>query len=170
MRGLPLWFGDCVFSQWLKKQCRVPRLLKVHRLLVAAPTGNAVVLLVDFNSHTGTNSETWRGVIGRNGLPDMGPTGVLWLGFYTSHSLSIINNMFKHKCVYQFMWHLLLDFNVSHSLSIMNTVFKHKYVHHCMWHQAPLSHRIMINFADASSDLCLYVLETWIKGIRLIIT
>ncbi|KAI3356637.1 hypothetical protein L3Q82_017830 [Scortum barcoo] len=31
--------------------------------------GLAVVLLGDFNAHMGNNSDTWRGVIGRNGLP-----------------------------------------------------------------------------------------------------
>ncbi|KAI3362895.1 hypothetical protein L3Q82_011493 [Scortum barcoo] len=52
-------------------------------VLDSAPTGDSIVLLGDFNS------DTWRGVIGRNGLPDLNPSGVLLLDFCASHSLSI---------------------------------------------------------------------------------
>uniref|UniRef100_A0AAY5LCL8 Endonuclease/exonuclease/phosphatase domain-containing protein n=1 Tax=Esox lucius TaxID=8010 RepID=A0AAY5LCL8_ESOLU len=98
-------------------------------VLESAQTGDSIVLLGDFN-----DSDTWRGVIGRNGPPDLNPSGVQ-----------------------------LLDFCASHSLSITNTMFKHKGVHQCTWHQDTLGRRSMIDFVVVSSDLRLYVLDTRVK-------
>lgn len=39
----------------------------LKRILLGDPT----VLLVDFRGHLGNDGETWRGMIGRSGLPDL---------------------------------------------------------------------------------------------------
>ncbi|KAI3362892.1 hypothetical protein L3Q82_001667 [Scortum barcoo] len=64
-----------------------------------------------------SDSDTWRDVIGRNGLPDLNP---IWCS-------------------------VILLLCASHSLSITNTMFEHKGVHQCTWHQDTLDRRSMID-------------------------
>lgn len=61
--------------------------------LECPPFSDFVILLVDFN-------ETWWGVTGRNGLPN-----VVLLDFWANNGLSIINTMFEQKGAPKYTWH-----------------------------------------------------------------
>ena len=78
-----------------------PFLESLEGVLESAPLWDSFVLLGDFNAEVGRNSETWRGVVGKNCPPYLNPRVVLLLDFCACHGLSIMNTMVRstlQKC------------------------------------------------------------------------
>ena len=57
-----------------------PFLESLEGVLESAPPGDSLILC-DFSAPVGTDSETWRGVVGNNDRPDLNLSGVLLLDF-----------------------------------------------------------------------------------------
>ncbi|KAK3508748.1 hypothetical protein QTP70_004227 [Hemibagrus guttatus] len=133
-RGWTLFFSGVPHAYGPNGSVEYPTFLETLRGVLEGAPGDSIVLLGNFNTHVGNNSDTWRGVIGRNDPPDLNSSGVLLLDFCASHSLSMTNTMFKHKCA-----------------------------HHYTWYQDTLGRRSMIDLVVVSSDLRPHVLDTQVK-------
>ena len=76
-----------------------PFLDSLEGVLESAHSRDSLFLLGDFNVHVGSDSETCRGVIGRNAPPpDLNPSGVQLLDFCARHRLSITNTIRVSIC------------------------------------------------------------------------
>lgn len=100
-----LWIGErsltVVPVYWPNGNSKYPAFLEaLEGLLEGDPTADRIVLLRDDTSRL-----TWRGVTGRDGLPDLHPSGVLLSDICGSHSLSTSNSMFENDSVHQCALH-----------------------------------------------------------------
>ena len=65
-------------SKYHKSSSQLAAFLEVLTgALQGAPVGDSVVLLRDFNVYVSSDGDTWRGMIGMNGLADLNPSGAL---------------------------------------------------------------------------------------------
>ena len=111
-----------------------PFLDEVDAALQRVANMDSIILMGDFNAHVGTDSLTWKGVIGRNGDSDLNTNG-----------------------------RRLLDLCCSNGLSIMNTFFQHRDVHKYTWYRGALGQRSLIDFFIVSADLFSHVLDVRVK-------
>ena len=102
-------------------------------LLRVSPT-ESTVLMGDFNAHVGTDTDMWKGVIGKHGV-----TGLNENGRY------------------------LLQLCCSNGLRIMNTFFQHREVHKYTWYRPSMDQKSLIDFCIVSSDLFSDVLDVRVK-------
>jgi len=71
----------------------------------------------DFNAYIGTDTETWKGVIGRHGVLGLNVNGKYLLQLCCSNGLRIMNTFIQHRDVHKYTWYrpsmeqtLMIDF------------------------------------------------------------
>ena len=106
-----------------------------YQLLNQSATESAKkVLMEDFNAHVGTDTDTWKGVIGKHGVTGLNENG-----------------------------RFLLQLCCSNGLRIMNTFFQHREVHKYTWYRPSMDQKSLIDFCIVSSDLLSDVLDVGLK-------
>ena len=108
---------------------------EVNDALLRVSVTESTVLMGHFNSHVGTDKDTWKGVIENHGV-----TGLNENGRY------------------------LLQLCCSNGLRIMNTFFQHSEVHKYTWYRPSMDQKSLIDFCIVSSDLFSDVLDVRVKG------
>jgi len=68
------------------------------------PIADMVVLLGDFNARVGTDSETWKGVIGKDSIGNVNANGLMLLSKCAELGLVITNTMFRQKNRHKNSW------------------------------------------------------------------
>ena len=107
---------------------------EVSDALLQVSATESTVLMGDFNAHVGTDTDTWKGVIGNHGVTGLNENG-----------------------------RSLLQLCCSNGLRIMNTFFQHREVHKYTWYRPSMNQKSLIDFYIVSSDLFSDVLDVRVK-------
>ena len=80
---------------------------EVNDALLRVSATESTVLMGDFNAHVGTDTDTWKGVIGKHGVTGLNENGRYLLQFCCSNGLRIMNTFFQHREVHKYTWYRL---------------------------------------------------------------
>jgi len=105
---------------------------EINDSLLRVSPSESTVLTGDFNAHIGTDTETWKCVIGRHGFS----------GLNENERYNICCS-----CCY------------GNGLRIMNTFFQHRDVHKYTWYRPSMKQKSMIDFCIVSANLFSDVLD-----------
>ena len=119
-------------------------------LLRVSPT-ESTVLMGDFNAHVGTNTDTWKGEIGKHGVTGLNENGRRRTKLHPVYHLSLLQLCY------------LLQLCFSNGLRIMNTFSQHREVHKYTWYRPNMDQKSLIDFCIVSSDLFSDVLDVRVK-------
>ena len=76
--------------------------------LLQVSSAEFTVLMGDFNAHVGTDTDTWKGVIGKYGVTGLNENGMYLLQLSCSNSLRIMNTFFQLRDVHQYTTYMVL--------------------------------------------------------------
>ena len=80
----------------------------------------------DFNAHVGTDTDMWKGVIGKNGVTGLDENGRYSLHLCCGYRFRIINTFFQHRVVHQYIWY-------RSSMDLKFGRFLHSFVRFVFW-------------------------------------
>ena len=78
---------------------------EVNDALLRVSATESAVLMEDFNAHVGTDTDTWKGVIGKHAVTGLNENGRFLLQLCCSNGLRIINTFFQHREAHKYTWY-----------------------------------------------------------------
>ena len=78
---------------------------EVNDALLRVSLTDPIVLMGDFNAHVGTDTDTWKGVIGKHEVTGLNENGRYLLQLCCSNGLRIMNTFFQHREVHKYTWY-----------------------------------------------------------------
>ena len=78
---------------------------EVNEALLRVSRTEFTVLMGDFNAHVGTDTDTWKGVIGKHGVTGLNENGRYLLQLCCSNGLRIATTLFQHGEVHKHTWY-----------------------------------------------------------------
>ena len=76
---------------------------ELDALIAAVPQSDKLFVLGDFNAKTGTDNQTWEGIVGRHDTGKCNSNGLLFLKFST-HDLVLTNTLFRLPASHTTSW------------------------------------------------------------------
>ena len=78
---------------------------EVNDALLRVSATESTVLMGDFNAHVGTDTDTWKSVIGKHEVTGLNENGSYLLQLCCSNGLHIMNTCFQHREVHKYTWY-----------------------------------------------------------------
>ena len=78
---------------------------EVNDALLQLSATESTVLMGDFNAHVGTDTDTWKGVIGKHRVTGLNENGRYLLQLCCSNGLLLMNTFFQHREVHKYTWY-----------------------------------------------------------------
>ena len=77
---------------------------EVNDALLRVSLTESTVLMGDFNTHVGTDTGTWKDVIGKHKVTGLNENGRYLLQLCCSNGFRIMNTFFRHREVHKYIW------------------------------------------------------------------
>ena len=80
---------------------------EVNDALLRESVTESTVFMGDFNAHVGTDTDTWKDVIGKHGVTELNENKRYLLQLCCSYGLRFMNTFFQRREVHNYTWYQL---------------------------------------------------------------